>query len=467
MGKEALPNYLETATPNPVTNRAPWNKNTAPTYAGIFLWFVFWMGATQAPNAGGVLSHGVMVPIISLVLAALLCHTFYYVILGLMGQRTGHPLYIVGTSTFGAKGGFLMPGFLMGLLQFGWLGVNIYFASMALSQMIPIKAEIIMVVWGVLAAFMGLKGIQYVARVATYLPLIPLVTLLVLFFMTLNGLKTFNPEEFVQLHQNTVAETPAAFSSFGIVAFVITYVIGFFATAGAAGVDFGTNSRDDRDVHMGGLVGIAVATVFTAGLAVLIVAGAYGNADIAAKATAAAKAEGGTFAMDAFAMINLVLGESMGKWVLFLLAVSAFPAACFSSFIAANSFKTTLSKVNPFVSVGIGTAVSIILAITGKAGQLIPVFSIIGASFGPICGAMAVDYVLSGCKWAGPRAGYNPAGWLAWGFGFSIGIIPNLGIPLPMAPLWAMISGAIIYFLMAKAGLVSETLKMPQPSAAE
>ena len=35
-----------------------------------------------------------------------------------------------------------------------------------------------MVVWGILAAFMGLKGIQYVAKVATYLPLIPLVVLL-------------------------------------------------------------------------------------------------------------------------------------------------------------------------------------------------------------------------------------------------------------------------------------------------
>ena len=62
---------------------------------------------------------------------------------------------------------------------------------------------------------------------------------------------------------------------------------------------------------------------------------------------------------------------------------------------------------------------------TGLAGNAIGVFKIIGASFGPICGAMAVDYVLSGCKWAGPRAGYNPAGWLAWGFGFSIGIMPN------------------------------------------
>ena len=74
----------------------------------------------------------------------------------------------------------------------------------------------------------------------------------------------------------------------------------------------------------------------------------------------------------------------------------AFPPACFSSFIAANSFKTTLPKVNPFISVGIGAVVSIILAVTGVAGKAIAVFGIIGASFGPICGAMMVDYLLSG-----------------------------------------------------------------------
>ena len=35
----------------------------------------------------------------------------------------------MGTSTYGVKGGFLMPGFLMGVLQFGWLAVNAFFAG--------------------------------------------------------------------------------------------------------------------------------------------------------------------------------------------------------------------------------------------------------------------------------------------------------------------------------------------------
>jgi cytosine permease len=48
--------------------------------------------------------------------------------------------------------------------------------------------------------------------------------------------------------------------------------------------------------------------------------------------------------------------QGAGTWMGLLLAIAAFPSACFSSFIAANSFKTTLPKVNPFISVGIGTA---------------------------------------------------------------------------------------------------------------
>ena len=144
-----------------------------------------------------------------------------------------------------------------------------------------------------------------------------------------------------------------------------------------------------------------------------------------------------------------------------LLAIAAFPSACFSSFIAANSFKTVMPKVNPFLSVGIGAIVSIILAITGAAGNLASVFGLIGASFGPICGAMLVDYLLGGGRWSGPRAGFNPAGWIAWALGFIVGILPNemlpasLRVDVPCAPVAAFIVGAVIYFLCAKMGMLS------------
>ena len=42
-------------------------------------------------------------------------------------------------------------------------------------------------------------------------------------------------------------------------------------------MDFGTNSRDKKDVQMGGLVGVALAIILTAGISLLIVAGTYGS----------------------------------------------------------------------------------------------------------------------------------------------------------------------------------------------
>ncbi len=45
----------------------------------------------------------------------------------------------------------------------------------------------------------------------------------------------------------------------------------------------------------------------------------------------------------------------------------------------------------------------------------------IGASFGPVVGAMIADYLLSGGNVAGPRRGINLAGYGAWLVGFVVG----------------------------------------------
>ena len=101
------------------------------------------------------------------------------------------------------------------------------------------------------------------------------------------------------------------------------------------------------------------------------------------------------------------------------------------------------------------------------AGNLGSVFGLIGASFGPICGAMMVDYLLSRGKWSGPRAGFNPAGWIAWALGFIVGILPNALVPaairvdVPCAPVAAFIVGAVVYFICAKAGIQSPVVPIP------
>ncbi|MHC4753197.1 MAG: cytosine permease, partial [Planctomycetota bacterium] len=174
MSNGALPDYVSMAKPNPAENRAPWFKGTAPVYAGIFLWVAFYMEIAQ-----GTLSQaGLGLCLLGLVIAALICHYLFYLVPGLLGMKTGYPLYVVGSSTYGTKGGFLLPGLLMGLLQFGWLAVNTALATDFILQAtgresaVSVVDEalvfngsaaftIIAIIWAAVAVFMAIKGIQY------------------------------------------------------------------------------------------------------------------------------------------------------------------------------------------------------------------------------------------------------------------------------------------------------------------
>jgi cytosine permease len=423
------------------------------------LWFVFWSFSLGSGTAGGILSAGVGVALGSVLVAALLCHVAFYYLPAMFGKRTGLPLYIVGSSTFGAVGGFALPGFLMGLLQFGWLAVNTFGSAYALNKVFGFEGAglyAIMVVWGVAAVVTALKGIKYVAMLSTYLPLIPLVILLVLVAKTIGGVGSFDAAAFSAAD---VAAGKPAMGSFAVFAFALTYIVGFFATAGAAGVDFGTGSRNKNDVWMGGLVGVAGAIFLTIGAAILIVAGFYGSE--AGKAMIAA----GTVTLNPMdLMTHIFNSDAAAKWLAFALALTAFPSACFCSLIAANSIKNTLPQINPWVSCGIGCAVAIGLAISGVAGKCVIVFQFIGASFGPICGAIAMEYILCKGRWSGPRAGFNPAGWISWAVGFAVGVQPNfaaqMGFAIPAAPVAAFIVGAVVYALLAKSQ--SAVLHYPQ-----
>jgi cytosine permease len=300
---------------------------------------------------------------------------------------------------------------------------------------------IIAVLWGYIMGYIGVKGIQYVARVSIFLNLIPALMVLVVFFKTAPGISSFK------------VPRPDSFLAFVL---LLQAVIGFFATAGAAGADFGMNSRDTRDVKWGGLVGIALAILYAGGLPLLSVAGAHGtNPSL-------------SFNYDS---VITSVGGFLGTAMFFLFAVASVVPACFCAFIAGNSFSTMIPGVPRMSSTMVGVTVAIVLAVTGYAANLAIVFSLVGASFGPICGAMAADYFLSGRKWAGPRKGINWAGYSAWALGFIVGILPLSFMPAPdslklyaqPAVLYSFITGLIVYALVAKAGGEPETVEIREP----
>ncbi len=436
-----LPEYLAKAAPNPARNRAPWYKNTAPSYAGVFLWIAFY----NAIAVGTITRGSIVACLYALAAAGLLCWALYYLIPAMLGMKTGYPLYIVGSSTFGAKGGYLMPGLLMGVLQVGWFAVATFFAakfilSAAGSDAGPKSVPFIIagILWGYVMAYVGVKGIGYVARVATYLNFIPLLMILLVFFQNADGVGRHVPSE------------P---NNFAAITLLIQIVIGFFATAGAAGADFGTNSRNESDVKMGGFVGIALAVVVAGGLPLMSVAGA--------------RALDPSITSLNYDAVIAAAGGGLAAAMFVLFAVASIPPTCFCAFIASNSFSTMLPGIPRMTSTMTAVTVAVVLAVTGVAENLIGFFTIIGASFGPICGAMAADYLLSGKRWAGPREGINWAGYVAWAAGFIVGILPFLPATegyrdaIQPAALYSFIVAFLVYAVLAKAGLEPKALPMP------
>ncbi len=453
MSNEMLPNYIKMASPNPAEKRAPWYKNTAPAYAGIFLWVVFYMAIADGtlPEAGLGLS------LLGLLIAAVVCHFLFYLVPGLFGMKTGYPLYVVGSSTYGTLGGFLMPGLLMGLLQFGWLAVNTAIATdfilQATGKPPSVDAQgvfhgsaaftIVAIIWALVAVFVAIKGIQYVGKVSTFLPIVPLIMILVVFLSNVGNAGNFQP----------AADAKPAVGFLTIIAIVV----GFFATAGAAGVDFGMNNRNTRDVQLGGLVGITLAILVAGGLPLIAIAGAHAGPN-----------KPDSFFFDA---VIRAQGGFLAKIMFILFAIASFPAACFCSFIAGNSIGTMFPKTNKTLMVLIGAVIAIVLASIGWALKLVAFFQIIGASFGPICGSMVADYLLSGRKWAGPRRGINWAGYIAWAVGFVVGILPRIGGErfsfINPAPVIAFVIGFVLYAALAKIGLQPPVVDLSSAGAAE
>ena len=456
MANGGVPSYLMSASPNPTSNRAAWYKNVAQSYAGIFLWIAFFdqlAGTDDGAGALGMTSLGNC--LLGLVVGGFAAFALFYYVPGMLGMKTGLPLYIVGSSTFGAKGGYFLPGIFMGLLQIGWYSVATYFAASLVLKGVGAESYatslfgegetfslvfvITAIVWGYLFATIGALGIDYVAKIATFFPIVPIVMLLVAAAMSLGHAGDYKPAGEPQ-------NVPG-------ILLMIQLVIGFFATAGAVGADFCSNSRNASDVKWGGITGVWLATVFAGGLALVTVAGAHGLDPGLAKFS--------------FSASMPTVSPGLGKAMLILFAIGSVAPACFCSFIIGNSLSTMLGSEKTRIPLTLGGAtIGIVLAALGVAGNLGPFFGLIGASFGPVIGAMIADYLLSGCKWAGPRAGVSIPGYAAWLLGFLVGISNHPWIDkLPgwhPTSIYSLIVGFVVYLVLAKIGLEPKTVELPQ-----
>src|ERR1700761_9669243 len=188
-----VPEYVSRSVPVSLSSRVPWCSSTFPSYFGIFL-FVGYYLKLAGPTIGFA---SPTVVLWGLVVAGLLCFGLYYYVPAMLGMQTGRTLYVVGTSTFGTTGGFLIPGILMGLLQVGWVAVDAAIASNFIMKGLGLTSRtlysVIALVWLYSLGWVAVKGIHHVAQVAKYLNWVPFLMMLIVLWANRSGISHSHP----------------------------------------------------------------------------------------------------------------------------------------------------------------------------------------------------------------------------------------------------------------------------------
>lgn len=448
----------------PADARLSWTWGVGHNYIGLFLTALF-----LDQLAVGTLTVGGLVPsLIGAALGGLLAFGLLYYPAASWGLQGRVGLDRVASATFGERGARWLPGLPMALAQVVWFAAGLALAAdygqrglLLLGLLEPkdvadwalgplsVKAPVVlfeMVCWGVFAAVMGALLVRVVTAVSYTYPIFPALAIAAAFFLTLPGIGG------TRLAGDGLTAIP---KMGGVVVAAITMVqlvTGFFAPSGLLGADWGAVSRSRRDVALGGLVGIGLASTILAALSLTIVADTLvGPADGAieepapAQETADARLArllGGSTgpASPAPALPVEAGGPSLGAAlqyglggpaagvVLLVLALGLLGPCVYAPYLFSKYAGNFLPGVKPLRLALASVPAAWLLASLGWADSLPRIFGWMGAAFGPVAGAIAADFVRQKGRWPGPRPGWRASAAIAWAVGLAAGLAPEFGL---------------------------------------
>lgn len=425
--------YLENTSTNPPANRVSWYRYAFPCYASLFLWVGFYQFLAE----GTINRAPLGLIIFGFVVAGAAGYWLFYYVPAVMGMQTGYPLGVIGSSTFGSRGGQFVPGLLMAFLQAAWFGVAIYYAGeLVLAGLgldtvtsFPLFAAVA-VTWGIVCAILSFGGIGLISRLAYLLGFIPALVLLAVAFHTRQGLP---------MHGLDLPERLPAF------AYAIHLATGFFAVVAASAPSMGLHFESKADVRNNGLTGIWAPMVFAGTAAVIGVAGARALDP----------------GLGSFGFIQAAQGSTgvLGPAIPWILLIASLPVALFFSHLATESFTVMLPGISKPLAVAAGGIVAILLAISGLPAQLSALVTALAAMAAPICGIMVADYWSHDKRWPHTRPGINYAGYGAWILGFLVGVMPLAPLPEHLlslvhpAAVYSFAAGFVGYIVLGNIGL--------------
>ena len=481
--------------PKPLIVKKPWQNGLGPYYIGLFLWIVFFdQLGMRTLQVGGIIWS-----VLGAVVAGPLCYLLLFRIPATWGHTTGKALPELAQSTFGQRGAKWVPGLLIGLAELVWFAVAVYYGTdLTLKGLVEarfinqnslqsisvggfvLKSPLFLATslfWSVAAALVGRWLVRLIAAIMHVYPIFPALIFGATMLVMLSGVRSFEP---TGIDPQTLLSIPPHRVSFWSIMLVIQMIFGFFAMAGAIGVDWGAATTTDRDVQTGGWIAVGVAPIVIASIGFVTIAGYLGRLnELSAEGAVEIRQTTGPFTdpltlkridrpqpplraiglntKPPEASFRAVLidgiGGRLGCAMLMIVGVAALAPAVYCSFVISTRFHDAFPRISRTRWTLVAIALAWPLVAFGLVENLERVFTLMGALFAPLVACLSADSQRQRGQWSGPRRGLNLPGVCGWLAGVPVGLLPldtaRFGAFQPAA-FWAFVVAYVVYWLVAK-----------------
>lgn len=423
-----MSSYLTKVEHCPPEERTSWLRSAGPCYASVFLW----VGFCQ-PLANGTINRaGFGLLFVALLVAAGLSFALLYYAPAVMGRQARYPMMVIASSAFGARGAWVVPGVLGTVLLTAWLGAALHVGARLILRGAglesgPGNALLVAAVAGlaVIACLIAIAGVRAVVAVALPLSILGALVLGYLAVQARDGLALPQVQE------------PANLSAF---LWLVHMVTAFAATVCLFSAEFGMRAATDRDVAVGGAVGIVAPIVYAGFLGMLITAGG--------RVLDPATLDEGFFGA------AVAAGGAVAPVTELLLAAGAIPAASVFCLLASSNLTIMVPSIGRRASgLAIGGG-AVLFAASGIAADTGRLAGFSASLLAPVAGVITADFVRSKRKWPRTRPGISIAGFGAVALGLLMAAISNSNPAVQPAALLSYLVGFLGYLLLCNMGLM-------------
>jgi len=457
---------------SPALAPRPWYLAVSLAYLGLFVWGPFfdqlWVGEIARSQPGWLVGKAIA--------ASAFCYLVIYQPLAWCGFRTKRRLSNVAASTFGTVGAEWITGVLIALAGIVWYAVAVNYAvdstligllaccliertslsgldlgPIALKSPVFLCTALFWIYITGMSSLWRLTGVV-VALMRVYAPVaLLLLTATALWFLP--HLASIHRE-----YSAAVADKANMLSAEPVESSAVSLIVGFFAMAGLMSVDWGAVSRSGRELVLGGVTGVALASFWTAMMALIVVAGTV--ASIGFPSQPAAMMPGDPLPLSFRWAVLYGIGGYPAGAILILFGLAALAPACYSAQVFGLRLSVHWPRLRPSHWTWLGGAAAFVLMASSSVDRTGWVFRGAGALFAPAVGAVIGDYARTRGRWNGIRLGLNPPGLTAWAIGCATVVLlellmsrnPSRILWLGPTAIYGLLTSAVVYSLLAGVG---------------